>query len=78
MKQQMFQTKSRQHLVCIQWVDQEFEVYEELIKLHATNFNDASQVYFCFNQSCNQSAISKIRRQCYDIDGAAAMVDGCY
>ena len=38
----------------------------------------AKCMYFCFNQSCNQLAISKIRKQCYDIDGAAAMVDGCY
>ena len=69
----MFQTKNRQHLVCIQWVDQEFEVHKELVRLHAINFNDASHVCLCFNQSCNQSAISKIRGQCYDIDGATAM-----
>ena len=76
MKQQnLFQTKNRQHLVCIQWVDQEFEVHKELIRLHAINFNNASHVCLCFNQSCNQSAISKIRGQCCDINGAAAMAE---
>lgn len=66
-------SNQEQAVFCLRWVDQEFEVHEDFIGLHALDFTDASHIFAVIKAVLGQLHIpmSKIRGQYYN--GAAAM-----
>lgn len=60
-------------MFCLHWVDQEFEVHEDFIRLHILDSSDVSHIFAVIKVVLGQLHIpmNKITGQCYY--GAAAM-----
>lgn len=65
-----------QVVICLRWVDNNFEAHEEFIGIHEVDSIDASTLYQVIKDELLRLnlSITKARGQCYD--GAAAM-SGC-
>ena len=69
-------SNKEQVIICMRWVDNDFEAHEEFIGMHVVDSIDASTLYQVIKDVLLKLNlfITKARRQCYD--GAAAM-SGC-
>lgn len=64
---------TEQVVICLKWVNENFEIQEEFVGLYEVDSTSAEKIYAAITDVflCLNLPISKVRGQCYD--GAAAM-----